>query len=137
MINSFSSATNFKEKERAQEGLVTCKRLHNNKYFDFDHGNDQRQYRQYNKTQEPKNTQEPFTLTGTELSYLPVFERAERDELKSRFLIFILLFFFPLFLGEKREKGKIINILVISSHAFLLDPCILNISDESNFYFGY
>ena len=45
--------------------------------------------------------------------------RAERHELKSRFVLFILLFFFPRFLGGKR-KGEIITKVVILSHAFLL-----------------
>ena len=47
-------------------------------------------------------------------------DRAERYDLKSRFLQFILLFFFPLFLGGK-TKGERITKVVILSHAFLLD----------------
>ena len=32
-------------------------------------------------------------------------DQAERHDLKSRFLLFILLFFFPLFLGGKRKEN--------------------------------
>ena len=39
-------------------------------------------------------------------------DRAERHDLNSRFLLFILLFFFPLFL-EGREKRKRITKVVI------------------------
>ena len=46
-------------------------------------------------------------------------DRVERNDLKSRFLLFPLLFFFP-FLGGKRKGGK--NKVVLLSHAFLLDP---------------
>ena len=38
-------------------------------------------------------------------THLPQKDDPERDDLKSRFLLFILLFFFPLFLGGKR-KGE-------------------------------
>ena len=48
------------------------------------------------------------------------FDRAETNDLKSRFLIFIHLFFFPLF-QEGRENGKRITKVVILSHAFLFD----------------
>ena len=48
-------------------------------------------------------------------------DRAEMHYLKSQFLLFIPLFFFPLILGGKR-KGKRITKVVILSHAFLLDP---------------
>ena len=48
-------------------------------------------------------------------------DRAERHDLKSRFLLLIFLFFFPLFLGGK-IKGKKITKVVILIHAFLLDP---------------
>ena len=36
-------------------------------------------------------------------------DRAESHDLKLRFLIFILLFFFPFFLGGKRKGEKIAN----------------------------
>ena len=48
------------------------------------------------------------------------FDRAERNDFWSRFLVILLLLFFPLFLGGKR-KGERINKVVIKSHAFLLD----------------
>ena len=48
-------------------------------------------------------------------------DRAERHDLKSRVLLFILLFFFSLFLKEGREKEKRITKVMILSHAFLLD----------------
>ena len=46
--------------------------------------------------------------------------RAERHDLKSRFLLFILLSS-SLFFWEGREKGKRITKVLILSHAFLLD----------------
>ena len=52
-----------------------------------------------------------FDLSNTFESYTIffattiVFIRAERHDLKSRFLLFILPFFFPLFLGGKRKGG--------------------------------
>ena len=48
----------------------------------------------------------------------PFTDRVERNDLKSRFAK-ILLFFFTLFF---RRKEKRITQVVISSHAFLLDP---------------
>ena len=55
------------------------------------------------------------------LLYSLLTDRAERHDLKSRFLLFILLFFFPLFLGGNRKVEK--NIKVVNlSHAFMLDP---------------
>ena len=33
-------------------------------------------------------------------------DRAERHDLNSRFLLFILLFFFPLFFRREEERGK-------------------------------
>ena len=36
-------------------------------------------------------------------------DRVESHDLKLRFLIFILLFFFPIFLGGKRKGEKIAN----------------------------
>ena len=50
-----------------------------------------------------------------------ICDLVERHDFWSRFLLFIPLFFFPLFLGEKR-KGKRITKVVVKSHAFLLDP---------------
>ena len=49
-----------------------------------------------------------------------ILDRAERHDLKSRILLLILLFFFPLFLGGKR-KGVRITKVVFLSHTFLLD----------------
>ena len=48
--------------------------------------------------------------------------RAEMHDLKSRFLLFILLFFFPLFLGGKRKGEKNNQSRDFKDHAFLLDP---------------
>jgi hypothetical protein len=59
-----------------------------------------------------------------DLSGLHRIDRAERHYLKSRFLLFILLFFFPLFLWEKRKSLKN-NKVVMLSHAFLLDLQVL------------
>ena len=47
-------------------------------------------------------------------------DRTERHDFWSRFLLFILLFFSPHFLGGKR-KGKRITKVVVKSHAFLPD----------------
>ena len=58
-------------------------------------------------------------------------DRAERHDPKSRFLLFILLSLFPIFLGGKR-KGKIITKVMILSHAFLHDHGTLydNLGEE-------
>ena len=61
-------------------------------------------------------------MLGNHEHYCPLFfveiwiDRAEMHDLKLRFLLFILLFFFPL-----PEKGKRMAKVVILSHAFLLD----------------
>ena len=47
-------------------------------------------------------------------------DRAEKHDLESRFLLFILLFFFPLFIEERYKDGKITKVVILS-HAFLLD----------------
>ena len=56
-------------------------------------------------------------------------DRAERHDLWSRFLPcwFILLFFFPLFLGGKRKRKRITKV-VVKSHAFLLDRKQINLN---------
>ena len=38
--------------------------------------------------------------------FITNFDDPERHDLKSRFLLIILLFFFPLFLGSKRGKKE-------------------------------
>jgi hypothetical protein len=50
-------------------------------------------------------------------------DRAERYDFGSRFLLFILLFFFPLFLGgkSKGEENNQSRGQMVKSHAFLLD----------------
>ena len=53
-------------------------------------------------------------------------DRAERHDLKSQFLLFILLFFFPLFI-EGSENGKRITKVVILSHTFRFDPWDSNV----------
>ena len=50
-----------------------------------------------------------------------LIDRAERHGLKLRFLLFIFIYFFPLFLGGKNKKGKRITKVIILSHIFLLD----------------
>ena len=57
---------------------------------------------------------------GTNIIWLFLGDRAERHDFWSQFLLFILCFFFPLFLGGK-GKGKRITKVVVKSHAFLLD----------------
>ena len=50
-----------------------------------------------------------FYLQSTKILLVPriknFFDRTESNELKSRFLLFVLLFFFPLFLGGKRKRN--------------------------------
>ena len=58
-------------------------------------------------------------LQSNAILWINFYDRAERQDLKSRFLLFILLFFFPLFLGEKRKGEKITKVGILS-HAFLL-----------------
>ena len=59
------------------------------------------------------------------LSYCSSNDRAERHDFWSRVLLYILLFFSPLFLGGKNKrgsrKGGWIAKLVVKSHAFLLE----------------
>ena len=52
-----------------------------------------------------------------------IFNRAERHDFWSRFLLFS--FSSSLFFWEGREKGKWITKVVVKSHAFLLDPIVL------------
>ena len=58
-------------------------------------------------------------------------DQAESHDLKSQYLLFILLYFFPLF-QVRREKGKRIAKVVILSHAFLIDPSVLLLSSQNS-----
>ena len=47
-------------------------------------------------------------------------DRAERHNIKSRFLLLILLIFSPLFLEGKKKGGKIIKVAILSNYNFFL-----------------
>jgi hypothetical protein len=64
----------------------------------------------------PHFTQNKGCEPETETEKVELKDRAERHDLKSRFLLFILIFFFSLLLGGKRMTKA-----VILSHTFLLD----------------